>query len=69
MQLSSVSKMKNGQRYIYLGQQKKRYAENGGFTNNFKGKKLNTVVHQLNKELYSQVQRKQDTVVRPSVTI
>ena len=51
MRLSSVSKMKNGQRYIYLGQQKKRYTENRGFTNNFKGKKLNTVVHQLNKEL------------------
>lgn len=69
MQLSSVSKMKNGKRYIYLGQQKKRYAENGGFTNKFKGKKPNTVVHQLNKEFWGQVQRKQDAIVRPSTSI
>ena len=60
---SSVSRMKNGQRYVYLGEQKKRYVENRGFTNKFKGKKLNTVVHQLNKELYGQAQREQDRLL------
>lgn len=55
---------------MYLSWQKKRgnmpeYIENRGFTNNLKGKKLNTVSHQLNKKLYSQVWRKQDSIIKP----
>ena len=33
---------------------------------NFKGTKLSTVAHPLNKDVYGQVRRKQDTMVRPS---